>query len=267
MNPRHALNGTLYGLQQVHGEQSSFSHALLAGLEALVQEGQGAWTGGRNTHVFEGGKWYNCSNRITQNDAGATNTRAVSSHRKGELSMASSDITTFDSTTEEWRDVPGYEGRYQASSLGRILSFAKQAPLILKPKTSRDHYFRVILKVQGVQKTFLVHRLVLLTFSTPPSSRHQVNHINGDKSDNRLVNLEWVTPRENIKHSIEILGNYNIAGRGEAHGGVKLTNEQVYEIRRLFNEGTSKTEISRRFGVARTTIYRIVYRINWTHLE
>lgn len=46
MNPRHALNGTLYGLQQVRGAQSPFSHALLAGLEALVQEGQGAWTGG-----------------------------------------------------------------------------------------------------------------------------------------------------------------------------------------------------------------------------
>lgn len=119
---------------------------------------------------------------------------------------------------EVWKPIPGYEGLYEASTLGRIRSaegkttssarFPKRVwkQRILKPKTEirkgnknlSDE--RVNLWKDGKEKTFLVSRLVAMTFCSLPYERFTVNHINGDPSDNRPDNLEWVTLKENIRH-------------------------------------------------------------------
>ena len=73
----------------------------------------------------------------------------------------------------------------------------------LKPANDKDGYLRITLTNNGKRKSYCVHRLVVRAFLDNYSDELQVNHINGIKKDNRIENLEMVTPQENIKHSIE----------------------------------------------------------------
>ena len=107
---------------------------------------------------------------------------------------------------EIWKDVVGYEGLYQVSNLGRVKSFyAKNGRLsdhfqMLSGKRDKNGYIEVRLCKNGVVKYKRVHRLVVEHFLCENSSL-QVNHLDGNKSNNRIDNLELVTPRENIIHA------------------------------------------------------------------
>lgn len=108
---------------------------------------------------------------------------------------------------EEWRDVVGYEGRYQVSSMGRVKSLERkdclgriQKERILKPGVNGGGYLKVGLRAGGKTRMFLVHRLVCQAFHENPDNKPQVNHLNEDKTDNRACNLEWCTRRENMNH-------------------------------------------------------------------
>jgi hypothetical protein len=105
------------------------------------------------------------------------------------------------STEEVWRDIPGYEGRYQASNLGRIRS---QARGVLKPFKNKNGYLIATLYNQGKVRTG-VHRLVALTFIPNPEDKPQINHKDGNKENNNLNNLEWVTCSENNLHRRRVL--------------------------------------------------------------
>ena len=109
--------------------------------------------------------------------------------------------------SEEWRDIDGYEGRYQVSSMGRVKSLEWTDSLgrtvkerILKPNVVGRGYLRVVLYAGGKTRMFFVHRLVCEAFHENPGNKPQVNHVNEDKTDNRACNLEWSTRRENINH-------------------------------------------------------------------
>ena len=116
---------------------------------------------------------------------------------------------------EIWKPIPGYEGIYEASNLGRIRSvpgkitsnarYEKRVwkTRVLKPKrqTSRCRGDgRVSLWKNGVQKDHLISRLVASAWLGKPEDGMTVNHINGDWKDNRPENLEWVTLEDNIRH-------------------------------------------------------------------
>lgn len=101
---------------------------------------------------------------------------------------------------ETWKDVVGYEGLYQVSSLGRIKNNKGK---VLKQEISSQGYLRIKLRKNKQSKSFHVHRIELIAF-TSPNKNMQVNHIDGDKNNNRLENLSWCTASENIRHAIKL---------------------------------------------------------------
>lgn len=103
---------------------------------------------------------------------------------------------------EIFKDIPGFEGYYQASDQGRMKSVERKGrrkERILKPGIDSYGYLYVYLYKNGKRKTLKVHRLILLTFEGP--SDLQTNHKNCIKTDNRLENLEYVTNLENMTHA------------------------------------------------------------------
>lgn len=107
---------------------------------------------------------------------------------------------------EEWKDIPGYENTYQVSNLGRVRSLKYRKTnktKILKISFFRTGYARVNLQKDKQSVSKLVHRLVAEAFIPNPDNKPEVNHINGDKSDNNIKNLEWMTSSENVKPLLE----------------------------------------------------------------
>lgn len=109
---------------------------------------------------------------------------------------------------EIWKDIPGFEKLYQISNLGNVksLNYARsRTSHNIKPVYTKDKYLKVDLHKHGYKKTVPVHRLVCEAFVPNMSEKKEVNHINGNKEDNRSMNLEWVTHLENVQHSKKIL--------------------------------------------------------------
>ncbi len=105
---------------------------------------------------------------------------------------------------EEWKPIPGYE-HYLVSNYGRVFNQKPgRRPKILHPSSGKNGYLVVVLYKDGQAKGYQIHRLVLLLFKgEAPSSEHQVNHVDLNKRNNRVDNLEWVTRLENMHHYYE----------------------------------------------------------------
>lgn len=103
---------------------------------------------------------------------------------------------------EIWKDIPEYEGLYQASNLGRIKSLKRNGTpeRIMNQRIDRYGYCLVDFRKRYERKTKLVHRLIALTFIENLLNKREVNHISLDKTDNRVINLEWADRKENMDH-------------------------------------------------------------------
>lgn len=175
---------------------------------------------------------------------------------------------------EEWRPVVGYEGWYSVSSEGRVRrdmrSRRAYAGRILNPpQPDRWHRYLVVrLSMNGAAKrSFLVHCLVAKAFLDPdPRGRTEVNHIDGDKMNNRASNMEWVTRSENALHAIRIglWDGPKCALRGEASHLAKLSETEVRAIREARG---SQTLIAARFGITQSTVSHIRLRKSWKHIS
>lgn len=104
--------------------------------------------------------------------------------------MATDNHTPFDSTTEEWRDIPGFEGLYQVSNLGGVYSIRSKKALALNKTV--DGYLAVNLCKSGKTTRFRVHRLVMQVFVGDCPGGSVVDHINRIRTDNRLWNLQYL---------------------------------------------------------------------------
>lgn len=115
---------------------------------------------------------------------------------------------------EQWRDIPGFEGLYRVSDEGQIRRVkGNRREKNLKGSLNNRGYYYVKLWKDGSGFTVPVHRIVLITFSPlPHMDLLVVNHLNGDKTDNRLVNLVWTTQRGNADHYYEVLNKAQQAG-------------------------------------------------------
>lgn len=119
--------------------------------------------------------------------------------------------------TLEWKDIPEYEGYYQINNCGEIRNVRTNKKI--KPFLNKYGYLQVTLCKNKKTKLFRVHRLVSLCFLPKVKGKELINHINGNKKDNRVENLEWCNASENIKHAYEnklqepLIGKDNILSK------------------------------------------------------
>lgn len=179
---------------------------------------------------------------------------------------------------EIWKDIKGYEGKYQVSDFGRVKSLARivekkkgifvnKKEIFLKPAKNIKGYLKIKLckKTDGVcnEKSITIHRLVAYEFLENSFNKAQVNHKNGIKDDNRVENLEWATASENVIHSLK--HNLKIPLKGSGHGNSKLKEKEVLEIRAIGRTKTLK-EIANIYNVDMSLISLILLEKSWKHL-
>ena len=167
---------------------------------------------------------------------------------------------------EVWLPVPEYEGLYDVSNLGRIRSYhnfgyeLKREPRIITPSKERYGYLQITLCKQGKHKQTKIHLIVANAFMSPNPGGHQIDHKNGIKTDNRVSNLEWVTPKENTIRSVKL----GLKPRGERHGNHKLTRAEVEKIRELYKGGGyTHRELGKMFGISHSVAGKIIRKEMW----
>jgi hypothetical protein len=170
---------------------------------------------------------------------------------------------------EYWKPIIGYEGLYEVSNLGRIKSVKRYGTLggIIIPwnNSKKAPYLRVGLSKNNKRKRLLVHRLVAEAFIPNPNNLKEVNHINGNKQDNKVDNLEWNSKSQNHKHAFK-LGLRN--NKGTFHPCNRLTIEECEKIKCLVEDGNFRQkDIVKLFNISLDTLYKIKYNKHWSSYE
>ncbi len=176
---------------------------------------------------------------------------------------------------ERWMPIEGYEGIYEISDLGRVRSLWGRAPrrwmkrpILSEPRILKSYvhctnkYCYVALHKDNQQKGFRIHGLVLKTFVGPCPTGSQGSHLDGDRTNNRLDNLMWESPKNNNARK----NFHGTANEGERHSMAKLNNDAVLKIRELAASGMPRSQLAHSYGVTITMIAFIVRRKNWTHI-
>jgi hypothetical protein len=174
---------------------------------------------------------------------------------------------------EVWKDVQGFEDKYQISNTGKV----KSKPRILirsngHSQTVKGRVLKTFINPNGYEfavfqvgintKNFAVHRLVAIHFLDNPEKKYAVNHKNGIKTDNDINNLEWVTKSENEIHARKIGLKCT---KGEKASKAILTEKEVKMIRCICAY-YSEYKIAKMYGVSRSCIASIIRRRSWKHV-
>lgn len=184
---------------------------------------------------------------------------------------------------EIWVEIKEYPD-YEISDQGRVMSKERLVTYpdghkhlvnskILIPRKTGAGYMSVALFNKDGRQDFSIHRLVAFAFCEMTLFSTEVNHKNGIKNDNRAENLEWVTHKENMEHSVN---NFDFTERykkvsermtGSKHPLSKLDEKKVKEIKELKKNGLIAKEIGKMYGVDRTTINDILTNRTWVHVN
>lgn len=181
---------------------------------------------------------------------------------------------------EFWKPVVRWEGLYEVSNLGRVRSVSR---LIKKQDGSLQRFRAHLLTARkngtgyltvslsdlsnGRKATARVHRLVAEAFIPNPLALPEVNHIDSDRTNARVDNLEWVTPSQNRYHGYHF-GAVRLPHRkGELTNSAKLSPPKVIEIKELAFRGLSSRQIARRFDVDKSTVLRVLHGSTWAHVS
>ena len=160
---------------------------------------------------------------------------------------------------EEWRDVPGYEGYLIASSLGRVARLQGfgaskgYAGVSVVDGVGFHEALHGQVNIKKNERTLPLHRVVAVTFlGDPPRGMNDVNHIDGDKKNNAVDNIEWCTRKHNLAHARRL-------GLNTSGGLKKYTVEQYQEVRRLRAMGWKLREIVAAVGMTRPGVVHVLY--------
>lgn len=159
-----------------------------------------------------------------------------------------------------WKDVEGFEGFYQVNEDGDVKSlhtYLGMKPHLKKPYLGKRGYMVTDLSKKQFRKNLKVHRIVAKAFIPNPLNLPQVNHIDGNKLNNKVSNLEWVTSKQNVEHAIRngLTKPYNhlLSAR-------KLTPDIAIEI---YNAKGVHREIAKRYNVGNSTVAHIKTGTRW----
>ena len=176
---------------------------------------------------------------------------------------------------EIWKDIKEYKGRYQISTLGKVKSVTRNISdsidrnylltgRILKTSNDGHNYRCICLDNKKNRKTYKIHRLVAQAFIDNPEKKKEVNHKNGIKNDNRVINLEWCSRSENIQHAMQI-GLKN--DKGENNSKAKLTEREAVMIKLIYKTNLYSTrKLGKIFNISSSIIWGIINSKRWKHI-
>jgi hypothetical protein len=167
---------------------------------------------------------------------------------------------------ENWKPAPGYENLYHVSDFGRVKRLAgcrSRAERILKPGRMTSGYLFVSLCKGGIPKIHSLHRLVMATFIGPCPEGMEVNHKNGERTDARLENLEYISHRENIIHGHRTLPRKPTSLRGDMLPNAVLNESIVREVLARYKAGEIRKDIAVSMGLKRHLVYMVCSRKSW----
>ena len=155
---------------------------------------------------------------------------------------------------EQWKKIPNYNGF--VSNLGRV---KKANGKLRKLNNHKLGYKLIALQENGKTKTHLVHRLVAEMFIDNPNNKTEVNHKDGNKSNNNVNNLEWATRSENIKHALRT--GLIVRKKRDEVSFSKLTTKQIKEIKRLhkpYSKEFGTRVLAKQYGVSEMYLSTII---------
>lgn len=177
---------------------------------------------------------------------------------------------------EEWRDIKGYEGKYQVSNFGFVKSLQRwdnfnnrvqKRERILKQNKNRKGYMKVKLYNEEGKKTLSVHRLVAIAFIENPENKEQINHIDGNKANNRLDNLEWCTNKENQIHARKCGLSDNCRKKGKKIFQYDLQNNFIREWENIKTASVSLGICSSGISNCCKGILKSAGRYKWSYAD
>lgn len=146
-----------------------------------------------------------------------------------------------------WKDIDGYEGLYQVNNLGQVKSLRKN--ILLSPSIKKNGYYQVVLQSNGFKKYISVHRLVAIAFLDNPKNHPQVNHIDENKSNNCVWNLEWCTAEYNTNYGTGMIrqvdkrkGKFILGDNKRARKCKCIETGIIYDCIKLASIDTNITE-------------------------